>query len=368
MGNTGLPSPGRILPPTPTRKENAMNTKTRNIMIAVLGTLIFITLFVTTLLSYRVKMNEGNVTGNTAGNLNNRGLFCERNGVVYFSNLYDNGCLYSMSPDGSNMKKLTTTGVASINADDHYLYYFMDSFKAGQGLGFVQRTYGIYRSKLNGKGSRCLKRGNAITLQLCGNYLYYQNFDNHNTNGTELFKIKIDRSEDIRVANYLVNPASCVDGIIYFNGTRDNHYLYALNTANDSISTIWDGNVFNPVYHNGYFYYMDASEDYRLCRYSPSANMVEVLTNDRLDFFNVYDDYIYYQKSSQKEPALKRMYTDGSNVEIVAEGVYENINITSDYVYFTAYDADTPMYMTPTYGPIYVATFDAAAQAAIENQ
>ena len=37
--------------------------------------------------------------GNTAGNLNNRGLFCEYNGKVYFSNAYDDGTLYSMNPD-----------------------------------------------------------------------------------------------------------------------------------------------------------------------------------------------------------------------------------------------------------------------------
>ncbi len=235
-------------------------------------------------------------------------------------------------------------------------------------MGFSQRTYGIYRSNLNGKKSQCLKRGNAITLQLCGNYLYYQNFDNSNTNGTELFKIKIDKSEDKRIADYLVNPASCADGIIYFNGMRDDHHLYALNTANDSISTVWDGNVFNPVYHNGYFYYMDVSENYRLCRYSPAENLVEVLTNERIDLFNVYGDYIYYQTNSKTEPALKRMYTDGSNVEIISNGNHKNINITSSFVYFTSFESDTPMYMTPTFGAINVVPFEAAARAALENQ
>ncbi len=259
-----------------------MNKKTRTVIISVVVILAVISAFLITMLSQRIKMNEGYVTGNTAGNLNNNGLFCERNGVVYFSNLYDSGCLYSMSSNGTDLKKLTTSRVTSINADDHYIYYFLDSFETGEGLGFSQRTYGIYRSNLNGKKSQCLKRGNAITLQLCGNYLYYQNFDNSNTNGTELFKIKIDKSEDKRITDYLVNPASCVDGIIYFNGMRENHYLYALNTANDSISTVWDGNVFNPVYHNGYFYYMDVSENYRLCRYSPAENVVEVLTNERI--------------------------------------------------------------------------------------
>lgn len=345
-----------------------MNLKKRSVIISVVIGLVIITAFIYTILSERVKMNDDYVTGNTAGNLNNNGLFCESGGIVYFSNPYDDGCLYSMSPDETNMKKLTTSGVTSINADEHYLYYYMDSLQQGKGLGHVLRTYGIYRSKLNGKNSKCLKRGNAITLQLCGNYLYYQNFDNNNKNGTELFKIKIDKSDDQRVAAYNVNPASCINGTIYFGGTTKDHYLYALNTADDSVSVVWEGNVWNPVYHNGYYYFMDISNDYRLCRYSPSADLVEVITNDRIDFFNIYGDYIYYQKSSAGDPALKRMYTDGSNVETVAEGIYNNINITSNYVYFTEYNSDVPMYKTPVYGSVNVTAFDAANAAAEQNK
>lgn len=344
-----------------------MNTKTKTIIISTVAGLLIITAFTVAVLLQRVRLNEGYVTGNTAGNLNNNGLFCESGGVVYFSNPYDGGCLYSMTPDETNMKKLTTARTTSINADDHYLYYYMDSSKAGKGLGFVQRTYGIYRSKLNGKKMTCLKRGNAITLQLCGNYLYYQFFDNKNKNGTELHKIKIDKSEEARVAGYNINPASCSDGIIYFNGTKDDHYLYALNTAGDSISVIWDGDVWNPVYDNGYFYFMNVSDNYSLCRYSPAENVVEKLTADRIDFFNISGGYIYYQKSSQSEPALKRMYTDGSSVETVAEGVYKNINITSNYVYFSGFESDAPMYRTPVNGSVNVSTFDAAANAAIEE-
>ena len=173
-----------------------MKDKTKLMAILAISAVIIISGFTVMFFTQRVRMNDGYVTGNTAGNLNNKGLFCESDGVVYFSNAYDNGCLYSMNPDGTNMKKLTSSGVTSINADSHYLYYFLDSGQTGD--KFVQRNYGIYRSKLNGKNPKCLKRGNAIALQLCGNYLYYQNFDNYNENGTELFKIKIDKSEDTR--------------------------------------------------------------------------------------------------------------------------------------------------------------------------
>lgn len=341
-----------------------MNSKKRNIIIIIALAVILTVFFVAILLLQRVKMNEGNQPGNTAGNLNNGGLFCESNGVVYFSNAYDSGCLYSMSPDETNMKKLTTASASSINADSNYLYYYLDSTSKGTGLGYVQRTYGIYRSKLNGRRAECLKRGNAIAMQLCGNYLYYQYFDNDNKRGTQLYKVKIDKSEEKKVADYNINPASCVDGLIYFNGTTDNHHLYTLDTANDSITLLWEGDIWNPVYDNGYVYYMDVQNNYRLCRYSSYENVVEILTDDRIDFFNLYGDYIYYQKSSQTEPALKRMYIDGSSVETIAAGVYKNINITSNYVYFTAFGSDVPVYKTPTNGAVNVTTFDNALLAA----
>lgn len=86
-----------------------MNAKTKTIVFSAIGGLAFIAVTVYMLFSQRVKMNEGYVTGNTAGNLYNGGLFCESEGVIYFSNLYDDGCLYSMLPDETDIKKLSTS-------------------------------------------------------------------------------------------------------------------------------------------------------------------------------------------------------------------------------------------------------------------
>ena len=53
-------------------------------------------------------MNPPGTVGNTAGNLYNSGLFCEYDGTVYFSNAADNGALYSMNVDETEVKKLNT--------------------------------------------------------------------------------------------------------------------------------------------------------------------------------------------------------------------------------------------------------------------
>lgn len=344
-----------------------MSTNKKNIIIITISIIIIAALFTIAILTGRISMNEETAVGNTAGNLNNGGLFCESEDKVFFANAYDNNALYCMNPDETELKKLNSNSVASINAAGKYIYYYMESGsgKNGSGLGFMSRTAGIYRSNRNGKHTVCLDRTFAVMMQLCGNYLYYQDYNNKS--GTKLTKIKIDKTDKTTVADYVINPASYVNGRIYFNGTQDDHALYALNTGNDSINVIWQGNIWNPVYQDGYIYYMDVANDYRLCRYSLSDDVVEVLTNDRIDYFNVYDYYIYYQKSSKTDPALKRMYIDGSNAETVAEGVYENINITSQYVYFNLFNESVPVYKTSTFGGINVTTFNAARDAAAAN-
>lgn len=341
-----------------------MTTKKKNKIILGITLLIVLLLFIVMLLSGKIPMNDEYTTGNTAGNLNNGGYFCEADGKVYFANAYDGNALYSMKPDETELTKLSSNSVSYINAGGKYLYYYMQSNNnGGDGLGYMMRTYGIFRCKKNGGQSTCLSRSAATAMQLCGNYLYFTNASN---DPASLSKIKIDKSEEADITDYSANPACYVNGSIYFNGTKEDHALYALDTTTDQITTVWQSNLWNPIVVNGYVYYMDVENNYRLCRYSLSGDVMEVLSNERIDFFNVYDNMIYYQTCSETEPALKRMVIDGSSQETVAEGVYQNINVTSQYVYFNEFNAPTPVYKTSTYGSVNVTTFDAAQAAALQ--
>ena len=343
-----------------------MASKQRNILIFSISGVILTLLIVLVILSTRIPLNDDNTVGNTAGNLNNKGYFCEYDGRVYFANAYDNYSLYSMNTDESDIKKLHAGATSYINAGGNYLYYVTSGNTESNDSGSFRGAYGIYRSKLNGKNVTGMDRCYVAAMQLCGNYLYYSKIDTKTSMSLE--KIKIDKKDKQTVnPNTMLNPNCYVDGTIYYNGTDRDHYLYALNTATDNVSVVWQGNIWNPIYLNGYVYYMDVENNYRLCRYSIYDNVVEVLTNDRIDTFNVYENYIYYQTNSQTDPALKRMYVDGSSQETVRSGIYQNINITSEYVYFNTFGEPTPVYKTSTYGPVNVTTFDAGMQAALKE-
>lgn len=343
-----------------------MTTTQRNILIFSISGVILALLIVIIVLSTRIPLNDESTVGNTAGNLNNGGYFCEHDGRIYFANAYDNYSLYSMNPDETDIKKLHGGSSSYINAGGNYLYYVtIGNTDSGDNNSF-RGAYGIYRSKLNGKDVTGMDRCYVAAMQLCGNYLYYEKIDTKTSMSLE--KIKIDKKDKQTVnPTAPINPNCYVNGTIYYNGTERDHYLYALNTSNDSASVVWQGNIWNPIYQDGYVYYMDVPNNYRLCRYSLYNDVVEILTNDRVDTFNVYESYIYYQTNSDTSPALKRMYIDGSYQEVVSPGIYQNINITSQYVYFNTFGAPTPIYKTSTFGGVNVTTFDAGMQAALKE-
>lgn len=343
-----------------------MTTRTKNILIFVITVIVFAVLMLIAVLIGRVPLNDEDTVGNTPGNLNNGGYFCEADGRVFFANAYDEYALYSMDANESNIKKLNDGAYSCLNVGGDYLYYSMLGKSDGYDLGFIGTTYGIYRSNLKGRKVTGLDRCHIVNMQLCGNYIYYEKYDNKEA--VSLEKIKINKKDRQTVApKAIINPNCYVNGTIYYNGDDKDHYLYALDTATDTSRVVWEGDLWNPIVQDGYVYYMDVSNDYRLCRYSLYDNVVEVLTKDRIDTFNVYDNYIYYQVSSPTSPALKRMLTDGSSPETVKEGVFQNINITSQYVYFNAFNEPTPVYKTSTFGAVNVTSFDAAMQAALHE-
>ena len=305
--------------------------------------------------------------GNTAGNLRGEGRFCEYDGKVYFSNPYDGDALYVMNPDGSDMKRLLNSGVSYINAGGNYLFYYLQSKNGGSGLGYIRATTGIYRSNLKGKETSCLDSDMATMMVLVGDEIYCQHYNN--TDFSSLHKIPAAGSdEEIELSKEIIETASVQNGIIYYGGLSDDHYLRAWDTQTDTAGIVWEGNVSYPTMIGSDVYYMDVDHNYRLFRYNFSSGELTALTDERLDYYNIYENVIYYQTADTRTPALMRMNLDGSNPEVVMEGVYHRINTTSTYTYFQPFDDDDTIYRTSTFGPIAVDQFPEAEAAAMEYQ
>lgn len=311
--------------------------------------------------------NPEDTVGNTAGNLNNGGYFCQIGDRVFFANGYDGGRLYVMNVDESDIKKISDSAVSYINADENYIYYFVNDMAAPSGVGgFTFQILGLYRSDYRGKKVQCLDKVNCGVVKLLGNTLYYQRYDDQS--GKTLQSMNIQSRDSEAVLKFPANPAANYGTKIYYNGMEDDHYLYCYDTGNGSNSVVYDGNVWNPDVQGGYVYFMNVADDYTLCRYELATGDVQTLTEDRIDQFLVCGNYIFYQKNGENDAALKVMNTDGSEPRIIAEGNYTGLSATSKFVYFAEFGIEAPVYKVSLENSSFqVMTFDGAREAAMEN-
>ena len=156
-------------------------------------------------LTQRVVMNPDGTVGNTAGNLNNDGRFCEYDGTVYFLNSFPGGGLFSMTPDETELRRLNSLEVRNILAGGKYLYYYHTGISyedAGFTGALGLRTF--QRCKLNGSNATSLTTKVVVTGQLVNNYLYLLTAYNDDISFS---KMKIDNSDEVKLADYEINPA-----------------------------------------------------------------------------------------------------------------------------------------------------------------
>ena len=321
-------------------KKNLLHSKQDKLaLIFFLGLLFLVALFSFFWLRKPDKTitNPEGTIGNTAGNLNNYGLFCEYNGKVYFSNSFDEGALYCMNADETEIRRLSNAVVQTLLAGGEHLYYFQSAVAGNGDISNIASKHGFIRTDLSGKQVYSLSDSVVVTGQLIQDYLYLVTVAD---TGIDFFKIRCDKTDSVSLANYTINPA-CVSGqTIYYNGTQDNHYLYALDTTTDIPRQVLNVSLWYPVLDGDYLYYMDVPNNYRLCRYHFPTEEIQVLTQDRIDCFNVGGGYIYYQKNGT-DPQLKCMRTDGTDVRVLANGNFTRINMTSRYVYFQEFESRT---------------------------
>lgn len=311
----------------------------------------------------RIPENPPGTVGNTAGNLYNKGLFCENGGYVYFANAYDGHALYVMKADETEMKKLIPTEVQSINADGSYLYYYQAGSGSGSGFGYVVSSTGVFRAgKKDGENSACLDKVLGKYVILADNDVYYTSAGNE----LSLKKVSTDGKNKETLLDLDILPVSIQDAKFYYmNNTGDLH-LMALDLKTKSSRQVLGEDVYMPIIEGNTVYCIDIHDGYSLIALNVTDGTKTLLDSDRTEILNVTDSYIYYQTSGST-PQLKRVRRDGSGMEVVAEGTYTNINATSQYVYFTKFGSDIPVYRTSAYGSVNVTTFDAASQAALNE-
>ncbi|WP_081829951.1 DUF5050 domain-containing protein [Butyrivibrio sp. NC2002] len=337
-----------------------MTSKRNIIFLSILG-VAFVAIITFLIISEHIPMNDENVVGNNPGNLYNGGLFLELDGTVYFSNPLNHDCLYSMTPDETNLKPLTMMSVRNITGSGKFLYFYMDNSNNSapsdiNGLGKVSTYYGLYRSNLKGEDQVLMSWNKISDLQLVGSTVYYTILPGVEESG--LNSVRIDGKNKKFITTEQLNPSCALNGSIYYTGVDLDHNLHQMDTlADNATHTVMEGNIWQPIVKGDYVYYIDAKHHYRLVRTSLSTNETEVLTNSRIDFYNMNDYNIFYATSESGNQTLRVMGLDGSGNTVIAEGVFNSLNLTSKYLYFKPFEVDNVIYHVPVDGSAPYSTF-----------
>ncbi|MDE7299578.1 MAG: DUF5050 domain-containing protein, partial [Lachnospiraceae bacterium] len=206
--------------------------------------------------SSKMYYNDADTVGNSAGNLYNGGLFCEIDGTIYFSNYKDDGALYSMDADCSNVQRLSSDKAASINADSHYIYYSRRNYaKDNSSVNALDfHNSGIYRmNRENGSLEMLTESVNCVSL-LYGNTIYYQHYDNDNL--IQFYRVDIDKKNAGRMSQDALIPASVRNGVLYYSGVLFDHELHALTLPAGIDSIVSEDYCYLPVAMPNYLYYI----------------------------------------------------------------------------------------------------------------
>ena len=328
-------------------------------VITIIGLLLAVLIFLS-IRSSRIVYNNDNAIGNSAGNLNNGGLFCEYNNKIYFANPYDYNKLYVMNSDCTNAMKLNDDSVASINVCGSYIYYVKNNFKQETiGTIFRGQLFGVYRCNLNGESLKALYDSLSGTIALSGNSLYYQHYSD--TTPLAFHKVDIAGKKDTKISDTPYSPACVHNGTIYFSDPVGKHNILSYDTKTDKTSVLYDCNslICGSVLT---FEHQENGEKYAYDKVIMLAGGVGYGTQrdclkghpekgNKVVNYNVYGNKIFFQvESTDGMTGLYRMNIDGTQIETIAIGNITNIHCTSKYTFFQYYEDQGVLYRVSTSG------------------
>jgi hypothetical protein len=336
-----------------------MVSSVKRILIILAVLTVAAVIGITVYSSNRTYFNDEEEIGNTAGNIINGGLFCEKDGKIYFSNDYADGSLYVMNSDFSNIKPLSDDKAVYINADENYVYYVRaNNTKENQNGNFLMfYNTGVFRINQNGTGFKAFTGNPGAYLTLKGNNIYFQRYDVGV--GLYLYKYKIDGSLERLLLKDAVIPSAIIDNSIYYVGYAKDHNINALDLESFTTHPVFNGSYTYPIFMGEYIYYMNPEDDYRIYRMNRDGSEPTLLIDEHCFTYNITNTgkYLYYQVDDAVNNRICRMNLETMESDTLLDGNYKQIHVTEKYVFFKDFD-NTNTYILSADGKVDINTFN----------
>lgn len=319
------------------------NSKLRGVLITALVVLSLILIVFVISFSRRTRFSASKQRGNTPGNLYNHGLFCEYNGMIYFSNFQDEGALYCMTDSLKDIEKISSDNVRYINADEHYIYYSRMNNLKDNGIESVFTIYSsaLMRITKTGKNITMLRSKPVGSVLLYDNSVFYQYYQKGEN--LALHKVGIDGENDISLVTDDALFVSVCDDKIYYRNQLTDHALHAVDTLSGADTVESDINMYQPIVFTDRIYYIDSLHGYRLCVLDRADNSVKILADCSCSSYNVTENgrYVYYQSDDIGYNGIFCLNTTDNSLIRILEGNYKWINIAGKYVFFYTFDGNS---------------------------
>lgn len=327
-----------------------MPAKSRKTLTIFCIIALFVSVVCAIYFSGRITYNPDSIRGNTTGNLNNNGMFCEYEGKIYFANPYDYNKLYVMNSDCTDARLLNTDCVSGINVYGKNIYYVRNNNSAETaGMIFKGQLTGVIRTNLNGNKPTSLNSSLTGIINLHGNDVYYQKYSTED--GLTLYKTGIDGKNDTKIIDADILPASIYNNVLYYVNTKDDHSIRTYNLTTGADQLYYEANAYMVDMQGDYIYFIDLDANYSLVRVNTQTREQQVLVDGsegKCINYNIYGNSLFYHIEGET-PALYRMNTDGTNNQFIKYGNISNISCTSQYTFFQIFGVDS-LYRVPTTG------------------
>lgn len=324
-----------------------MNKKLRNFFIFLIVVSVLVIAVLLVKITSRVPENPPDYTGNTAGNLYNRGLFAEDENYIYFANPADSFRLYRTTHELTDTVRLNKDSVEYLNPDSSstYLYYSRINYRQNThgNTVFDLLDSGIYRYNLKNEGLTRLFTETCGMVLLGGNNLFYQT---HGSDGNyDFYSLAVNKREEKAqlITNDYIVPANYRNGLLYYSGVTEDLGLYSMNPETGSSSRFADVDCFRPIITGDGIYFLSLNYEYALFYLPHNSDTATSITNDRVSSYNISSDgrTLFYQIDGGDNNRLCRYDLATKEETVLLNGDFSNLNTVSDYLFFTDFEETT---------------------------
>lgn len=325
-------------------RGSVLSEKIKNTLI-ISGTVVIMTLIIILIMKLvfdKVKLSEDGTVGNTPGNLFNMGLFCEKDGIIYFSNVNDYGRIYSMDPAMSDYSLVSTDTGRYLNVDENYVYYSrMNNLNPEyRNSLFAFMKTGLCACDLDGNNNRFISNDSCGMLSLNNNVIYYQRY--REEEGVKLVSVGIDGSDEKIITDETILPGAIRNNTLYYTGVRSDHGIHTIDLFSLNERTLFDGFTYMPIPASNGIYYISTQEGYNICRIDYSGQEKVTVVDEFCSFFNLSNDgrYLFYQVDGGNNNRICYMDLSTGVSTTILDGNYKWLNVTDDYLFFYTMEED----------------------------